>query len=98
MGRRIFTAQEADGIRDALRALETAEPAQRTRLRARLRSNFGFFVTDFLDTGATSLSATGFDDLVRAGEVSIANSDAVEKEERPGRARRVDTREEWAEW
>lgn len=71
MGRSVFTPAEAAAIRELLGALAALDPAERPTIRAQLRADFQFFVTDFLGAGRTSIGPADFDALVAEERITI---------------------------
>ena len=89
-----FGRDEASAIRELLVALADAESAERTAIRARLRTEFRFFITDFLKARETSMGATDFDRLVREGHITVG--DQVPQDP-PARTATPEPGEEWAD-
>ena len=70
MGRDSFTEDELAAIRHLLDAIRHADRDEQKRLRGRLRSEFGFYITDFL-TDQAGMTASDLDDLVRRGVIRV---------------------------
>lgn len=69
-GRDHFTSSEADEIRRVLRLVRKAEPGTPQKLlRDQVRA-IGFYISDF-SGGSAGFTASGFDDLVRRGRITV---------------------------
>ena len=68
-GRRQFTLEEAEQIRNLLREKTRADRDQQKRIRGKLRK-IGFYITDF-DNSSEAFTEADFNELVEIGTISI---------------------------
>lgn len=69
-GRSNFSPGEADRVRELLRKVRNAARDEQKQLRSRLRTDVGFFISDFTSSNA-GFTADDFDDLIRQGTVTV---------------------------
>lgn len=69
-GRNIFTAPEADSIRELPHQIRQSEPERQKALRDKLQADFGFYISDF-PRPKEGFSLTDFDSLVARGAITI---------------------------
>jgi hypothetical protein len=70
--RTTFTSREAKEIRELLAAKLKAGRDEQKQIRGRIRRLYGFYISDFSDSGA--FGPLDFDDLVRTRQITIADS------------------------
>jgi hypothetical protein len=70
MARRWFSTDEAVGVRGLLEELRHAERPRQKSLRGRLRSDYGFYITEFSHDQA-GMTRGDFDALVRRGVIRV---------------------------
>jgi hypothetical protein len=85
MGRTAFTPAELDAIKALLREIRSAERSRQKSLRARLRRQFDFYITDFA-SDQQGFVASDVDALVRRGVIALVR---VGKPPAPERSTRV---------
>ena len=73
MGKKEFTYQEANRIKELLYQKTNAIRDEQKSLRSNIR-NIGFYITDF-DYSFAGFTEYDFDDLVRKGEITIIDED-----------------------
>jgi hypothetical protein len=69
-GRSSFSRQEAEEIKRLLREKATADRSRQKSIRARLRSKYGFNISDF-SSDADGFTALDFDLLVQRATIEI---------------------------
>ncbi len=74
-GKRRFSAADANAIRVVLRKLRGANRSEQKKLRGNLRSQHGFYITDF-DTSGKGFSEADFDALIANGVISVQAHEA----------------------
>jgi len=70
MGRTAFTPTELAAIKSLLREIRAAERSRQKSLRARLRREFGFYISDFA-SDQQGFVASDVDALVRRGVITV---------------------------
>jgi len=71
VGRRVFSSQEADEIRQLLRQKSVADRSRQKALRHQLRQRLDFYISDFTDR-TDGFTAADFDELVARGTIEIS--------------------------
>jgi hypothetical protein len=69
-GKSVFSPAEADRVRELLRQVRAAERDEQKKLRDRLRTEVGFYISDFTRSNA-GFTEAGFDSLVERGTINI---------------------------
>lgn len=70
-GRREFTDEEIDEIRDALRELRRVDSGRQKTIRSRLR-RIGFYITDY-SHDADGFTVSDFDEMLGRGTIRRQN-------------------------
>jgi hypothetical protein len=78
MGRTAFTEQEVRDIKALLAEIAGAEASVQKVLRAKLRTSFGFYVSDFT-TDQNAFAASDVDDLVQRGVITLSAEPAIDE-------------------
>lgn len=69
-GKRIFSAAEAVRARELLRQIRAVDRDEQKTLRDRLRSDVGFYISDFTGSKA-GFTEADFDSLAEKGTIKI---------------------------
>jgi hypothetical protein len=85
VGRRTFTREEVDELRQLIREKQTADASRQKVLRARMR-RIGFYISDF-SSDAQGFVVSDLDELVRRGAVTVVDDLASTSEAAAGAAR-----------
>ena len=70
-GRCTFTQTEAHAIRAMIARLRDSDSSEQKRIRNKLRSEHGFWITDFGRRGTNGFTVADFDALIESGRIHI---------------------------
>jgi TDG/mug DNA glycosylase family protein len=87
VGRSRFSRGEADGIRRLLREKGTADRDKQKALRAQLRRNYDFYISDFTAESG-GFTASDFHELVARGAIEVADNSRAPLAEASSSSRR----------